>query len=244
MPPFQLPLRGHVESPTLDFKKRSPINTEEHRIELAKDVAALANALGGVLISGAWEVEGALSRYLPYDNEEAAEEVRRAYEKAVLDRCVPAPIVTCEKRLVAPPVGEVEGLIVLVHVTAYPGQPVGVRVGAGEKATYFFPVRVGADTKYYRPDQLAMLMSAKVRRMAILLNAIPRDAPCSMHQFTKDGGKHPLDGLVLDSVDEATNSVRFKVQTGSVRTVPLDHVQTVYFDQARQVWKVAVRRFE
>ena len=106
------------ESGTFDFKaEQDPANQRE----LAKDVAAFANGLGGVVLVGAVEDKkrGTLSAYKPMARLEDAEALRKAYELAVTQRCVPKPVVDVVRiETVRPdhPAGHV------VAVNVYPSQ--------------------------------------------------------------------------------------------------------------------------
>jgi hypothetical protein len=59
--------QGVIEGDDLEFKLRYE-KTEEHRAEIAKDIAALANHRGGVLILGVAENAGRASRLIPRDD--------------------------------------------------------------------------------------------------------------------------------------------------------------------------------
>lgn len=170
--PSQLPAIGTPETRSLDFKKTYAKGTPASfdGFELGKDVAALANAMGGAILVGAQEAASALHIYLPLDDAEAKATVR-AVDDAVKVRCSPSPVVSAEK------IAHGSGYIVALNVSPFPGQPVGVWV-KGDRADGYgdpcwtFPVRVGAQTKFFRPEQLAMLMSAEYRRIVILLDAV------------------------------------------------------------------------
>ncbi len=241
---FQLPEPGAAESPALDFKAKGEDKSGEADFanKLACQVAAMANALGGELVVGAVHDRstGRLKHYAPFGTEQEAQARCRAYDEAVRDLCYPPPIFAVEA-----PRQKDSGWVVVVHVTAYPGQAVGVRVGKkADDVPFRFPVRVGTQTTYFPPERLPMLMSADVRRMAILLNAIPAGEKCVVRQFLSNGAPHLLDDVFMVAVEELTNSVRFKLPSGAYRSIPLDHVQTVYFKEHGAVWSVVVRCFE
>jgi predicted HTH transcriptional regulator len=85
--------------------------------EAAKDIAAFANALGGVILIGADEDKkrGMLGRYSPLTDPEA-KTARDAWGEAVETRCSPKPMVN----LVNVPCGQ--GCVVAVNVWPFPGQ--------------------------------------------------------------------------------------------------------------------------
>ena len=134
-------------------------------VELAKDVAAFANASGGVILIGAAErkPEGVLAAY-PAVDAKLAGSTKDAYERAIRDRCRPRPIVD----VVIVPVGKKR--VVCVTVWPFPGQLVGVHI---EKDAYRFPVRTTTHTIYLQPEQMGMFFEAGVRRLAIVLESIP-----------------------------------------------------------------------
>jgi predicted HTH transcriptional regulator len=106
-------------------------------VELAKDVAAFANADGGVLLIGAYEDtrHGVLGTYKALDAQ-AVKLARESYSQAVRSFCFPSPIIDS----VVVPHGN--GSVVAVNVWPFPGQAVGVRSREHIDA-YFFPFRSG-----------------------------------------------------------------------------------------------------
>jgi len=172
--PAQLPPIGAHETETLDFKSTyKPSET----FEMAKDVAALANAVGGTLLVGAAEdAAEKLSGYVPVAPTEAAD-LQTRLEVAVTQRCSPAPFISATRiEHPARPAHEV----VAVNVWAFPAQAVGVKIGGSMADGYggdawVFPIRVGTQTKYLEPEMLAMLMLPEIRRKAILLHNLGVD---------------------------------------------------------------------
>jgi hypothetical protein len=155
-----------IERPIMDLKKE--VSPENH-FELAKDVAAFANHLGGCLLIGATEADGHVGEYggVPVG---LADKLQTSYSLAVAQRCSPKPVLDFE-RFEAP-----GGRVVLaVFVEPYAGgHPIGVEVKGGEKPNaYAFPVRTGKDAVYLLPEQLAMFSEPKLRRTLVLMSAIP-----------------------------------------------------------------------
>jgi hypothetical protein len=156
-----------IESPVLDLKKEvSPAN----HFELAKDVAAFANHLGGVLLVGATEIDGNVGEYHGL-TVALADKVQTSYSIAVAQRCSPKPVLDFA-RFDASEVGRV---VLAIFVEPYVGgHPVGVQVKGGEKPNaYAFPIRSGKDAVYLLPEQLAMFSEPKLRRMFVMMSAIP-----------------------------------------------------------------------
>jgi predicted HTH transcriptional regulator len=88
----QLPDPGTRESNSLDFKKNYRKDGSFQHFEFGKDVAAMANAMGGTILVGAQEAASALKIYIPLSTEEADSTIR-SIEEAVRDRCSPSPVV-------------------------------------------------------------------------------------------------------------------------------------------------------
>ncbi len=189
MPAFKLMTSGSDlptvgdshEDLNLDMKGYSDqIETARHypEIEMAKDVAAFSNSTGGVILIGAHEKinhGGYLSHYTPITHQKA-EEVKNLFNKAVENRCSPSPLIDISI------IPKEAGYVVAINVWPFPGQPIGVRgqidkqlEGKGFTA-FFFPLRVGTNTVFIKPEQLPMLMLPDLRRIAILLDTIPPQA--------------------------------------------------------------------
>src|SRR5262249_28595830 len=112
------PIFGVAET-TLDYKGKVDVSV---LMELAKDAAAFANHVGGVIVVGAFEQPDGFPslRGLPSDE---LDRVREAYEKAARDWCCPSPLVTCVRLALA---NGAEFLA--VNVEAYAGGPLGAAV--------------------------------------------------------------------------------------------------------------------
>lgn len=238
----QLPPLGSPETAYLDFKRTYATGTplQYDSFELGKDVAALANALGGTILVGAQEVASTLHVYLPRDDDEVKRTIR-AIEDAVRDRCSPSPVVSMEK------IHYESGCILAVNVSAFPSQPVGVWVrgdkedGYGDP-TWTFPVRVGTQTKFFRPEQLAMLMLPELRRVAIALADIEQNTEVFLHTASRTVHNTPYPVTFLSS-DPLANVliIREFASNGGLAdvAVPLDGVRSVWRANAR--WHVALK---
>ncbi len=181
--PTDLPTIGaRREDLNFDFKREILKATQE---ELAKDVAAFANASGGTILVGADEnfSTNALSGWFPLSETDAAG-VKTAYENAVRNRCSPPPVIDVQ---VIP--WTAEKYVVAVNVWPYPLLPVGVRVNpdktvAGKKwDAWIVFVRVGTGTKAFLPEQAAMLMIPTVRHALMLLDGIPSNRRAGITTF-------------------------------------------------------------
>jgi hypothetical protein len=221
-----LPEDASYEGQQYDFKKSVDANDG---IELAKDIAAFANAVGGAILVGAVGEGERLDHYKPLPRG-YAEKVLRGYDQAVRDRCSPKPFF--EPAMI--PRGE--GIIVSVNVSPFPGQPVGVRVD--NKGSFRFPYRTGTNTIYLAPDQLPMFMLPDVRRVAILLSSIPpeernRVVLLGRARFPGDPHCRQIGSLEKFDLDEVTmkNTVTFqKISASGDVCIPADSIDHVYRD--------------
>ncbi|MBK6940906.1 MAG: ATP-binding protein [Planctomycetes bacterium] len=91
--PSRLPKPGSSsENETLDFKCAFS-DREDRAFEMAKDVAAFANSVGGTILVGACEDRDTrtLRIYKPLDAQMAAH-AEREYEAAIRALCKPVPL--------------------------------------------------------------------------------------------------------------------------------------------------------
>ncbi len=208
--PAQLPKPGAadaVEGHVLDFKSWH-VGKSYSALEVAKDVAAFANASGGVLIYGADPDGLKLKQYRGPPQADAELWVKRV-DEIVQQRCAPPPII--EPRAMSDPEGK--SWVVVVNAHPSTGQAVGVRVLAkddewldpetgkparqvkGEDA-FLFPMRAGEGTRWLNPEQIAMLMIPKLRRAIAQLREIGRktafvrfDEGTANHRYIPGGGQ-------------------------------------------------------
>lgn len=169
--PADLPKPGmRREDLNCDFKSSVDKSTQT---ELAKDVAAFANASGGTLLIGANEGEGgALRDWVPM-TEAAANALKRRFDDAVREQCLPLPVF--DPKVIQREPGQ---FTLAVNVWPFPSLPVHVRVKSTEQTegkawdAWVVFVRVGTGTKLFTPEQAAMLMIPAVRNAAMLLDSI------------------------------------------------------------------------
>jgi predicted HTH transcriptional regulator len=160
-----------VEVADLDFKESAKDMTD---IEAAKDIAALANTLGGHIVVGATTTDGR-TRCNGLRGIEVvdADKAQRRFE-AGAQRIRPAvQIATRQIR-----VPETSRALVIAQVSAAHAAPVGLQlqeipgqelVGKG----WVFPYRVGSQTSFFSPDQFSAFNAMPSRRAAALLTSIP-----------------------------------------------------------------------
>jgi hypothetical protein len=109
------------ETRTIDFKAEPA----DDPFEIAKDVAAFANAEGGTILIGAKGKGEYLASYEPMTTTKASE-VQRSYNNAVKSRCRPDPFFN----VVGLP--KDDGVVLAVNVSPFPGATRRCRGEAGE----------------------------------------------------------------------------------------------------------------
>lgn len=142
--------------------------------ELAKDVAAFANAAGGTIVIGAQEnkTTNTLQAWVPMTLADASAD-KKSIDAAILAHCSPLP--TFDPQVIQRTPTD---WVVAVNVWPYDLLPVGVRLpvdpafGKQWDAWAFF-VRSGTQTNILTAEEASMLMLPAVRRTIILLGTIP-----------------------------------------------------------------------
>jgi hypothetical protein len=132
--------------------------------EMAKDMAAFANAVGGALIIGATEGITEPDYTTPLSAAWAAK-VANEIDEAVRNFCRPSP--TVHVRMIPAPDGSGKVMLV-VNVEPAVEQPIAAR-HADDQDAWRFPVRVGRHTEFLFPEQLPLYMNSKARRAKLLL---------------------------------------------------------------------------
>lgn len=241
--PTQLPELGAPigEGYVLDFKAKPTDDT----FEIAKDVAALANAFGGTILVGAAEKGNRVTRYLPL-TEQVAQTAEGNYHQAIRDRCQPAPQLSIDH------IAKDGGLVMAINVWPAPGQPIGVRllngeVHAGNKPkqlqnVFYYPQRVGSNTRDLEPEQLPMLVDAKMRRFAAsLARGVGQEVHVTSRMQERNSGVWQADGKILKVDPDAGCFFAdlFNVAKFTNVAVPIDEVDAVWFDGSK--WQVVIR---
>jgi hypothetical protein len=218
-----LPAPGTVrEGLSLDAKSKPYFDG----FELGKDMAAFANAIGGVVLVGANEANK-LIEYVPLPRA-IADKQSQAFEDALRDRCSPTPLV---KIFVLP---QGAGYVAAINVDAFPGQPVGVSADGGKNKQgvgFAFPMRIASQTTWLLPEQLAMLMLPELRQRAIQLASIPLT---NRKMISLIGSSGPRFLAELEGIDYQAGAAIFSLQqagkdaaTGSVH-LPLAAIEYVW----------------
>jgi hypothetical protein len=233
----ELPSLGVRESQTLDLKRSATSDL----FEIAKDVASFANAQGGSILYGAAGGDH-LAKWTPLSEIEATQ-CEASVERAVRDRLRPAPLFGLERFLIA------GGWVIALNVYPYPGQLVGVRLlpdelSCGDKPSrpdgvYWFPLRVGSHTRPVAPEQIAMFIDARVRRIATALEGIVGERIVLVAARYRAENASWLSAAVVKSVDALANQVEFGVDGDhgiEVISMPLDLVVSICKGPSWQVY--------
>ncbi len=224
--------------------------------ELAKDVAAFANHLGGVIVVGARERPDGRPFLQGLDATEARA-LAEAYENVAKDRCRPSPLVVCvripwDKGL------EILAVNVAANATGIVGaqfytlgkNPLAMLAGAkrptqlGAGNAWQFPVRTGKHNPPLPLDQAIMHMSTHARRISILLAGI------ADWKKVKIIWQHPADEKrdhrvpaesELRDLSIERNVARFQLTDGSrtTATIALDDIDTAWSEEDGS-WAVRV----
>jgi len=240
--PGELPkLDADIEREVMDWKAPGAVGgTPFHK---AKDVAAFANHLGGVLLVGACEGKGGkLSKY-EWMDAKTAQQIADEFSRAIEQKCDPVPNIDP-----APLESEDQPGKVALAINVAPSlRLIGVKAQLDSKVegwdsndkAYVYPMRTGTTTRFLRASELPMYMTPQTRRAAILLSQIPKDARVRI--IYKRGTSEPE--LFFDGVEEEQNRVRFrKLEGPGFVTLPLDGVAYVYYgetpDGHREGWRI------
>ena len=227
------PTTRTAESERCDFKQTHAPNN--HR-EMAKDMAAFANALGGAIIIGT-SADNAPLDY-PGLPRAFAETLANEFDLTLRSDLSPKPSV--EPVIVDSPLAN-GNVVLAINVYPYPDQV----VGAGWDADVWrFPVRTGSQTTFRDPAMLPLYTAAS-RRVAILLGGIPNGEQISVHLSNRVGGGGQGLGLRrFMGVDPGRNVVKLErvhAQPGHPLDdwYPLDQVLTV-FQSADDQWRMTI----
>lgn len=214
------------------------------RAEIAKDVAAFANAIGGAIIVGAQEGPTEPDYSSPLSDEWAAK-LEGQFDEAVRDFCRPSPTVHVR----AIPVPDMPAKVVLVaNVEPAIDQPIAAR-HESDQNTWRFPLRVGRHTEYIFPEQLPLYMDSKARRAKLLLLRILQGGG-KIDLFTIPSGTFSRgsirapDPFLVESVDKDANGavvVRHVDDAfrGQAVAVPIDDIESIW-QQTSGSWAVRV----
>lgn len=212
------------------------------RAEMAKDVAAFANAEGGALIIGAAEGSTAPDYSSPLQGDYAAK-LENDFDQAVRDFCRPSP--TVHIRMI-PARGMRDKVVLAVNVEPFVDQPIGARHET-ERDMWRFPVRVGRHTEFILPEQLPLHMNSKARRAKLLLlRAVEAGGEVDLFTVPDGSSRHAnIQGAVefrveaIDQLGSGSLVIREPTPNGQAATIPIDDVEAVWLQHTGR-WAVRV----
>ena len=196
--------------------------------EVAKDMAALANAQGGSLLIGVKEnrANGTVDAICPLSDAEILE-VQKMFPTGAENKLRPMPLFEVEQPIVLR-----EGRIMVVNVWPSFGQLVGVIVKGVKDAdgyggnTYAFPVRAAAQTTYVAPEQFAMFMMPQVRRNVFLLQKLNEGDVLHLIPY---GDHENVTTWKVGKLDDINNSLELQREHGrSPIAIPISAIEHVW----------------
>jgi hypothetical protein len=249
-------LVARFENSTLDYKAKYDLSNKATRCEIAKDVAAFANAFGGSIVVGVIEAAGKLVKLesVP-DLSKLKEEVATALQL----HCVPltpgpeeheiwvSPVDAL--RLLAPGSAPPPDDVRLVTLNVRPDSrgPIGVKqLGPSGNIlpdVFRFPLRVTDQTRFLDPTELPMWMNSHERRIAIQLRQVPIGAPIRVFQIRPAHTVHDPDWCMVhfQGVDEAAIVARFLMDSArGPAHVPLPMISAVWQEPRDKSWTLKI----
>lgn len=246
------------EGADIDFK--ATLDPSKGKIEFAKDVAALANVLGGhVLVGVSTDMNGTRCTGFRCIERDLATKIATVIEEQVKERCRPTPIFAVQT---VGPETDSQKVVLIITVEASARAPIGVLLRQDNGGTlvdkgWAFPYRVGSLTEYLHPDQFGVYESMTARRAAAILNTIPineRDRISlrwAVHSAQSgdgwgDGQTGRLESMPVRfvSVDLLGNAASFsRTALDASIDLPLDKIQTVWRSTSRSgtvSWAVSI----
>lgn len=220
-----IPRIDDSETLYLDFKAKPT----DSPFEIGKDVAAFANASGGTLLVGAVASGKKLLKFQPLDD---ASSTVVTYENAINARCRPRPAVTWE--LVS--FDNAGSQVLAVNIEPFLGQLVGVHIPKNEQkgmkpieGLYHYPLRVNDHTQAILPENLAMHIDARNRRIAIILEPLvgTRAVLQSVYK-NKSINNGPLFNLAtIKKVSISDNTVELATKKSNAYHLPIDLIHSI-----------------
>lgn len=247
-----------TEAADLDFKETLNPKGDDFFVEIGKDIAALANTLGGHIVVGAsTELNRTRCKGFHGLSRDLGAELAGHFESAAKNRCRPTPFIST--LLVDVPNHPKAHVVLVVRVEASAIAPVGASVkqpkgGALVDEAWVFPYRVGSQTEYLTPDQFGAFESMTARRAAALLDAIPLDQREAVDlcwtvldinddavSLSPEAAPVTTMRVTLVAVLPRQNVARFHLADPAAELhLPLDEIATAWMEYPGE-WKVALR---
>jgi len=249
-------LRGVHKKTTMDLKERYDIENDATKFEIAKDMCAFANALGGTILVGAIEGRDDAGRkngrIQQLKGVEAAIKLVKLATKANSELCRPLLVFEHAEIVldVAQQVAIIErqpsgGTITVVALNVHPlvNGPAGCHPfgsnGAKIADAYRFPVRTGEGTRFLVPEELSFHMNSHERRMYLLLTQVPDKHPIKLWDHERSLELSPASYEILKVDGENMTLTVMNLHKHVDAEIPLMFVRAVWKTSAG--WNVAVQ---
>jgi hypothetical protein len=229
------------ESERLDFKakywKDGGSGDWTWELELAKDLAALANAIGGYIVVGATENGGVLSGFI---NPELPQNWEAGFQRVVGSFLRPSPLVFPE--LVALDVNN-PGVKQLIIEVVPSELVVAVTNPSDARARLMVPVRHGSHTVPLPADRAIMQIASPFRRWSIRLEGI-KFQDHRVRLMTDKTSHYPelypyqfIETMVLVD-DVEIDSVTLRHFDGRRFVLPFDYIEAIWRSNQENIWIV------
>ena len=253
-------LLGAHERISLDFKETYnliDLARDDTRFELAKDCAAFANNVGGTVLVGVVEDRRTM-RIARFSSVQDPTRIVAAIDDA-LRLCLPIPLAdgiavelepADQHRILGRTDGNQNVSLVAINVPPFLNGPVGVKVRDGLRrgqtieGAYRFPCRVVEQTRYLRPEELAMITNSDERRVALRLGQLEEDTAVTVWGRAPDtvaSGRPNGYACFFQRVDYGDWSLRLKSEVEPdlpVAVVPLVFVRAIW--KTENAWHIAI----
>lgn len=179
-------LRDACEHALFDFKQRYDTTNATVPFEIAKDVTAFANHLGGTIavgvVEGSGDRRGRAARLAPLSSPGAGQLITDV-DRAVKLHCLPVPIVDAVEiplstEQVTEILGRTEAATSIVAINVRPSLNTPVACGVCDKNgskidhAWRFPVRTIESVRFLRPEEIAMAMNVNERKALLQLQQL------------------------------------------------------------------------
>lgn len=248
-------LKAAHERAILDLKQRYDLSQRVKVFELAKDIAAFANHLGGSIVVGAIEGSGTdkgrLVALPGLNSNPSTGEMMKAVGDACR-LCLPVAIadgieieldVDTQIDLVGR--GSAALHVVVVNVQPMLSTPIGVFAcrddGTRIDDAYKFPVRTVEGTRFLRPEELAFHMNSHERRMLLQLAQLSKPAQALLWCNSMNGDKRVSRAVEIAELNAELLAVILRVYDEGKEyraEVPLTFVRAVWASSSG--WNVAI----
>jgi hypothetical protein len=241
-------LQVAAERTVFDLKQTYDLTDPRTKFEIAKDIVAFANNIGGTILVGAIEGNGdQVGRAVRFPGV-ATGPLIQAIDRAI-EMCLPVPVVAPEmvmlseqdqQRLLGRP-GSSSAELLAINVPPMLATPVGAPVcdrnGNRIDHAFRFPIRRAEGTRYLRPEELVFHMNSRERQALLQLVALSPEERQAIRLWSHQmgGGLKPPRDVEMTDIDPTKLVATFQAPLGHekkmiVATVPLAFVRAIWQD--------------